>query len=394
MLDRKLIDKEFPFLKDVIFLNAALVIIPPKSVQRAYFGFTQEYIKNFADGVITKAWGIVEEARKNVAALIGAKASEIGFVKNTTEGVGILASGYPFTPGDNVIVVDQEHSANLFAWIPLQSKGVELRVVSSRDGKIFVDDFLKQIDGNTRVVAVSAVQFSTGTYVDLRRLGTICHERNIVLAVDGIQAVGRLAIDVKKLHIGYLSCGGHKGLLAVTGVGFVFCDESLVQKITPPYACYQSVRGYVKPPALTTDFSKIEWHEDSRRFESGNLNYAGIAAIGAGAKLLITLGIEEIERHIRELEEQLLEGIKDLPLRFRSPLEKEFRSGITCVYYPPEIEDRVNEILKRYRIYVTFRGGYIRFSINFYNTQEQIQKTIEAFREIAGVVEESERKDS
>ena len=386
MLDRDLIDREFPFLKDVIFLNAALVVIPPLSVQRAYAGFMQDYIANFAEGVIARGWEIVADARREVAALIGAAPAEIGFVKNTSEGVGILANGFPFSRGDNVVVIDQEHPANLFAWIALQARGVELRVVPSRDGKILEGDILARVDDRTRVVAVSAAQFTTGTRIDCSRLGPTCRARGALLAVDGIQAVGRLALDVKRLGIGYLSCGGNKGLLATTGAGFVFCDDAWVGKITPPYACYQSVRSYVKPPALTSDFSKLEWHDDSRRFEAGNLNYAGIAAIAAGAKLLNRLGIEAIQRHVLDMEDQLVEGIRGLPLDFRSPLEPEFRSGILCIYYPPELEDRVQQVLKRYRIYATFRGGYIRLCINFYNTGEQIQRTIVAFREIAGLV--------
>lgn len=386
MLDRDLIDREFPFLKEVVFLNAALVVIPPLCVQRAYFGFMQEYIANFAEGVIARGWEIVTDARREVATLIGAAPTEIGFVKNTSEGVGILANGFPFSPGDNVVVIDQEHPANLFAWIALQARGVELRVVPSRDGKILENDILARVDDRTRVVAVSAAQFTTGTRAGFGRLGPECRARGVLLAVDGIQAVGRLALDVKKLGIGYLSCGGNKGLLATTGAGFVFCDEAWVRRITPPYACYQSVHSYVKPPALTSNFSKLEWHDDSRRFEAGNLNYAGIAAIGTGAKLLNRLGIEAIQHHVLEMEELLIGGIRGLPLDFRSPLEPEFRSGILCVYYPPELEDSVQQILKRYRIYATFRGGYIRLCINFYNTREQIQQTIEAFREIAGVV--------
>jgi selenocysteine lyase/cysteine desulfurase len=86
------------------------------------------------------------------------------------------------------------------------------------------------------------------------------------------------------------------------------------------------------------------------------------------------------------MEDLLIEGIRTLPLDFRSPLQREFRSGILCVYYPPEMENHVQDVLKRHRIYATFRGGYIRVCINFYNTREQIQQTIEAFREIAALV--------
>lgn len=383
MLDRELIDREFPFLREVIFLNAALVSIPPVSVQEAYFGFTREYIAAFAEGVVARGWELAAEARREVATLLGAEAAEIGFVTNTSQGVGILAAGFPFAPGDNLIVVDQEHPANLFAWIALQARGVELRVVPSREGRILAEDILARIDPRTRVVAVSAVQFTTGTRVDLARLGEACRPRGVLLAVDGIQAVGRLALDVKQLGIGYLACGGNKGLLATLGAGVVYCDPAWVQKIIPPFACYQSVESYVKPPALTADFSRLAWHGDSRRFEAGNQNYAGIAALGAGARLLNRLGMAAIEGHILALQEELVQGIRDLPLEIRSPLEPEFRSGILCVYYPAALEAAVTAILARHRIYATFRGGYIRLCLNFYNTSEQIRTIALALQEIS-----------
>jgi len=211
----------------------------------------------------------------------------------------------------------------------------------------------------------------------------LCGEKNVILAVDGIQALGRLAINVKEFNVGYLSCGGHKGLLGTMGAGFVYCDEKIVRKVIPPYACYQGVKSHIKPLALTTDFSKIEWHIDSRRFESGNLNYAGIAAIGAGVRLVNTLGINNIETYILELEGNFIEGLKNLSLAFRSPIEREFRSGMPCIYYPLEIEDNVKRILRKHRIYVTIQRGYIRMSISFYNTKKHIEKTIEAFEEIS-----------
>ena len=192
MLDKKLIDKEFAHLRDVIFLNAASVVIPPKSVQAAYHGFMDEYVDRFGEGVVDRAWEIVEEARHEVAHLIGARPTEIGFVKNTSEGIGIIANGYPFTQGDNVVTVDQEHSSNLFAWIKLQEKGVKLRVVESRNGEIRLKDIFSRVTARTRAISLSAVQFTTGFYTDLATLGSFCERHGILLIVDGIQAVGRL----------------------------------------------------------------------------------------------------------------------------------------------------------------------------------------------------------
>ncbi|MHC1758057.1 MAG: aminotransferase class V-fold PLP-dependent enzyme [Negativicutes bacterium] len=385
MLDKKLIAKEFAHLQDVIFLNATSVVIPPKSVQAAYHGFMDEYVDHFGEGVVDRAWGIVGESRREVARLIGAKPTEIGFVKNTSEGIGIIANGFPFEQGDNVVTVDQEHSSNLFAWIKLQEKGVKLRIVASRDGEIRLKDIFSNVTSRTRAISLSAVQFTTGFYTDLATLGSFCERHGILLIVDGIQAVGHLHIDVKAMKINYLACGGNKGLLATLGAGFVFCDEDLVEQIIPPYASYQSVSNQVHPPAITQDFDGLAWHQDARRFESGNLNYAGIAAIGAGAALLNHLGIENIQQQVLKLDEYLTKGLEALPVDLRTPSQKKNHSGVLCVYYPSEQEQQVIAILKERKIFATMRGGYIRLGINFYNTKNQMDTVIKAFEEIGNL---------
>jgi len=386
MLDRKLINHEFSNIKGVIFLNVASVVIPPKCVQDAYFGFTKQYIKTFGKNVIPNAWDMIRSTRKNVAKLINAEPLEIAFVKNTTEGIGIIANGLPFKPGGNVIIVDQEHPANLYTWINLQKKGVQLRVIKSRNNDIFIEDIIDKIDENTKAITISAVQFSTGVYTDLVRLGNICKDNKIIFIVDGIQAIGRLNIDVKKMNINYLACGGHKGLLATPGAGFVYCDSAIVNDVTPVYACYQSVVNHVKPLTTRTDFSKIEWHDDARRLESGNLNYAGIAGINAGVRLINKLGIKEIEKNIIELEDVLVKRIKHLGFEFRTPYDKEKSSGILCIYYPQHLENELQNILDKYNIFITNRGGYIRLSIDFYNTKEQMIKVSEAFEELSKII--------
>ena len=385
MMDWDWIDEEFADIKDVVFFNVPFVVIPPKSVQEAYFGFTRDYIACCGDDATTKAWEIVREARADFAGLIGAGASDIAFVKNTAEGIGIFANGFPFHAGDNVVVVDQEHSSLLYAWIHLQRKGIELRVVSSRDGLFSADDIIKACDRKTRAIAVSAVQFSTGVYADLASLGEYCRQNNVRFVVDAIQSAGRLHIDVNRMGIDYLACGGNKGLLAVLGVGVVYCNPRITGQIEPTYAGYQSVVSHATPPAITEDFSRLTWHEDARRFEAGNLNYAGIAAIQAGVRVIQRVGTERIERHVRALEDQLRSGIECLPLHIQRIPNPKDRSGIVCVYYPAHAEGKVVSILQEHKIHATMRGGYIRMGLHLYNKPQHVEAAISAFRRIASL---------
>ncbi len=388
MLNTKLINEEFAFMGDNIFLNVSSVAMPPKRVQEAYSSFMQEYVQNFGEDVVPKAWGIVSDARPKVAKLINAaQPHEIGFVKNTCEGISIIANGYPMQAGDNVVVADQEHQSNLFPWINMrQQKGIELKVVKSVEGEIPLESMIAAIDDRTKILTISSIQFSTGFFADLKALGAECKKRGVVFVVDGIQALGRLKLDVQEMQIDYLAAGTNKGLLGSLGAGFVYCSDRIVKQIIPPYASYQSTVSHVTPPAITTNFEALEWYPHARRFESGNLSYNCILAISKGIDLILELGIEEIDRHIRQLEADLRSRIADLPLQVVQAKDPKNWGGMVCVYYPPHSEDEVIRILSAHKIYATMRGGYMRFGLGFYNTNEQMEVVEKALREVAALI--------
>jgi selenocysteine lyase/cysteine desulfurase len=384
MLNRDLIEEEYGFLDGEIFLNVSQVVVPPRRVQDAYRGFMDEYVRNFGDDVVQRGWAIVNEARPKLAALVNARGpDEIAFVKNTCEGMSILADGLPLEAGDEVLIADQEHQSTLFPWINQRRRGAVLRVTESADGEIPIERVLAGMNERTKVLAVSSAQFSTGFMSDLIALGAECRKRNILFAVDAIQTLGRIKLDVREAGIDWLAAGGCKGLLGTLGAGFVYCSNRIVRDIIPPYAAYQSTESHVAPPAITTNFETLEWHPNARRFESGNLNYNGILAISKGVDLLLELGMDNIDAHVRELEARLREKIHSLPLKIVEPRSSENWSGIVCVYYPPKSEKEAKAILAGRGIHATIRGGYIRFGINFYNTPEQMDVTADALAFIA-----------
>ncbi len=387
-MNRLLIDEEFNALRDVVFADVSHVVIPPKSVLEAYRSFTEGYVENFGENCVETAWSIVGDARKNVAQLLNAEESGIAFVKNTAEGMGIISNGYPFSTGDKIIVCDQEHPSNLFPWIHLKErKGIILDVVkSASDMDLSEEEYIRRIDDSTKAVVLSSTQFTTGVRIDLEKIGDECRKRGVLLIVDAIQGIGRHLLDVKKMNISWLACGSNKGLLSMLGCGFIYCDPTLIKKIIPPYAGYQSVENTAPPPAMIDDFDRIHWKDDAKRFEAGNLNYAGIAAINAGVKLLNTLGIADIEAHILDLEKNILKKLSHLDLNFRTPIHNiKHHSGIICMYYKQEYEEKVKTILCKYKIYATFRGGYIRLGLNFYNKAEHVDLIVKALEEIAAL---------
>lgn len=384
MLNLDLIQKEYGFMGDTVFLNVSQVVVPPKRVQDAYRKFMDDYVANFGMDIVPRAWDIVNNARPKLQKLINARdPHEIAFVKNTAEGISILANGIKYNEGDNIVISDQEHQSILFPWIAARERyGIELKVVKSIGKDVDVDGLIAAIDEHTRVVAVSSVQFSTGFRADLKKLGAACKEKGVIFCVDGIQALGRLKIDVQEMNIDWLAAGGNKGLLATLGAGFVYCSDRIVKDVIPCYAGYQSTVSHVSPPSITTEFDHLEWYPHARRFESGNLSYNCIEAISNGVDLVLELGIENIESHIKMLEKHLRSLISDLKLTVVQAKDENNWGGVVCVYYPPEKENEVVKILENHKIVGTMRGGYIRFGLNFYNTMEQMEIVSKALHEI------------
>ena len=305
MLDKKLIEKEYGFLGDSIFLNVSQVCMPPLRVQRAYGNFMDSYVKKLGEGVVDEAWDIVNGCRPKIQKLINAAYShEIGFVKNTAEGMGILAAGLNLERGDSIVIADQEHQSTLFPWINQhQLRGIKLNVVESRNHEVNEDDMIAAIDSNTKVLVISSAQFSTGYRAKLEKLGQVCKERGIIFAVDGIQTIGRFVMDVQKFNIDYLCAGSNKGLLGSLGCGFVYCSDRIVDKIGHVVGIDQT--GII-----------IEWLLLRQHERLGDISFfIDACKIEVSVKSVITSGTEH------------------KPMRVTAPVMETFRIGAVYFLY-------------------------------------------------------------
>ena len=208
--------KEFPITQEWVFLNHAAVA---PLCQRARDRICEWADDMAANGDVHEAkwWAEVESVRRTAADLIGAHYGEIALLKNTSEGLALVAEGFPWQQGDNVVIAEGEYPSNVYPWLHLRDKGVEVKTVPCREARIEIDDIASMIDERTRMLSISHVQFGTGFRSDLTALGTLCRERGIDFCVDAIQGLGVFPIDVKAMKIDYLAADGHKWLLAPEG---------------------------------------------------------------------------------------------------------------------------------------------------------------------------------
>ena len=147
----------------------------------------------------------IERVRDCAARFIGASAEEVAFVKNTTEGLGLVAEGFAWRDGDNVVSVAGEFPSNVYPWMNLASRGVTLRRVSSPAGLVAIDDLRAAVDDRTRMITVSYVGYADGFRNDLDALGELCREKGVLLCVDAIQGLGVLPLDVSKTPVDFLA---------------------------------------------------------------------------------------------------------------------------------------------------------------------------------------------
>jgi selenocysteine lyase/cysteine desulfurase len=374
LLNHKLIEAEYPFLGDIIYVDGCQMGLPPQRTQTLSQNFMEEYTRRILEDGDAGFGDSRKKVRALLAELIGGRPEEIVLTKNTTEGTAILATGYPLGPGDNVVTCDLEHASNLHPWLNASRKrGFELRIVKTKNGCAMAEDIISRMDRNTKVVTISVVQAGTGYYADLEKLSKACHERGAILVVDAIQAVGRLAIDVRKQGIDYLSCGGYKGLMAGFGVGFAWCAEELICRIDPVYAGAFSTNTFAVPPEVVADESAIVLRSDSARLESGTYNSFGISMMASSVSLLVELGIHEIDRHIRQLERQLRDLLKRSDFVLVTPEDPARQGGMVVAYYPKEHFEQVEAALASKNICLTHRPGYLRLVLSFHNTQAQVE---------------------
>ncbi len=367
-IDRGFIDTNFPSLKRMVYLNNASTGIPPRP--------TIEAMKTYLDNR-TEALGSFEETlstfkglRSKLARLLGGQASDYGFAPNTSEGLNALAHSIEYPSNSNIVICDLEFPANYVPWQNASRiYNAELRVVQSEAGGLKIDDFENMIDNNTRVVAVSMVQFGSGYRVDLPELAKIVHEHDALLAVDIIQAAGCLDIDLPAIGVDFAAAQAAKWLIGPIGAGFVFVSRRIIDDLKPRYMGWWGVED-------TEDFS---FHQrmpakDATKFDVGSP--AMVAYVGFDKSLDVLLQIPGKVREGAALEnaDYLRERLSEKGIDYYKFDDKNRSAIVSC---SPDHVDAVQKKLEKSNIHCSVRNGRLRISPHFYNTRAEIDKLLD-----------------
>ena len=233
---------EFPVMRRWAFFDHAAVAPLTLRAQHALADYAADLTEN--GDVNDRRWvERVEAVRVLFGRLLNADPLDLAFIKNTSEGIGIVAEGLPWQLGDNVVIAAEEYPANQYPWLNLGQRGVQVRAVPSRGSRLLLDDIAAAIDGRTRIVSLSFVEYASGFRNDLDALGQLCRERGVLFFVDAIQGLGTFPIDVRKTPIDFLSADGHKWLLGPEGAGIFYVRRELIDRLHPVGIGWNSVVG-------------------------------------------------------------------------------------------------------------------------------------------------------
>ncbi len=317
----------------------------------------------------------VSELRALAAGMLGAETEEIALVGNTTEGVNLVAEGFPWEPGDNVVTLEDEFPTNQYPWLNLADRGVETRRVAAGPGDP-IDRLVAACNRRTRIVTVSWVGFLTGRRIDVDRLVRLVHDRGALVFLDAIQGLGVLPLDVRRTPVDFLAADGHKWMLGPEGAGLFYLRREHLERLRPLGVGWNSV-------VHAHDFSRIEchWKPSAARYEGGSQNMAGMIALAASLELLSRFGPEAIGRRIAELTDLACRRLLAEGAVLRSPREPAAKSGIVSFELPGRDAEEVRRRCLQSRVVLSCRGGRLRISPHAYNTAEDVDRLIAALGE-------------
>lgn len=366
------LQKEFPLLESICYLNHAAVSPWPKRAVTAIANFAHENAsqgsKHYLQWVDTEA-----TLRNQLKQLINAKSTnEIALLKNTSEALSVVAFGLSWQTGDNIVSLKGEFPSNRVVWQALAEKGVELRLAEI-DNDHPEDDLLALVDEHTRLITVSSVQYSNGFQLKLAKIGKFCRENNILFCVDAIQSIGALQFDVQDIQADFVMADGHKWMTGPEGIALFYCREELFEMLKLHQYGWHMTDAF-------TNFDSDDWQpaNTARRFECGSPNMLGIHALSASLSLLLEYGMDNVQTRVLENTRYLFDCINTQnQLELLTDSSEDRYSGIVTFKHRTMGNDRLFALLTENDVMCAQRGGGIRFSPHFYTTKEKIQHAVD-----------------
>tara|TARA_B100000579_G_scaffold209120_1_gene170793 strand:- start:2303 stop:3505 length:1203 start_codon:yes stop_codon:yes gene_type:complete len=393
-----MIKEEFPILskkvnnKSLIYLDNASTTQKPRTVIETiqnYYESTNSNIHRGVHHLSQKATEEYEKSRETIQHFIGAKSSkEIIFVRGATEAVNLVANSYVkplLSEGDNIIISQMEHHANIVPWqIIAKEKKIKIRVVPiNNNGELIIDEIDKLIDEKTKFISLNHVSNSLGTINPIRKLIQKAHQNDIRIMIDGAQAVQHMKVNVAELDVDFYCFSGHK-MYGPTGIGILYGKKEILDEMEP----YQGGGDMIK----SVTFEKTIYNDVPHIFEAGTPNIVGAIGLGKAVEFIENITIEKIEKHELNLlnyATDKIKKIKGIQIIGNSKVKASVISFVMEGIHPHDIGTIMDNlgiairaghhctqpIMDFYEIPATARASFA-----IYNTKEDVDKLIDGIQ--------------
>ncbi len=373
VLDEAARREHFPVCKNSVFLAHAGVNVLPRVVADAVIEYTRrscEQHQEFGDVMRD-----INDTRRIAGEFIGAQPDEIALLGPTSLGLSLFANGLPWREGDEILCYADDYPANVYPWMELARRGVVVRRLEpERPGEITPELVAASITPRTRLAALASCNFLTGCRIDVDAIGKILHERGVLFSLDAIQTLGAQPLSVG--HVDFLSADAHKWMLGPLAIGIVFVKKEHFDLLRPTLLGAWNVRSpnFIAQP-------DIRFFDTAQRYEPGVLNVAGIYGMKAALEMLMAVGIEKVSGRILGLKKHLVDALEALGFEFIAPTSGPNTSGITTFSHPSAKMSDLFRRLEENQIIASLRFDrenrqYLRLSPHFYNTIEELDRTI------------------
>jgi cysteine desulfurase/selenocysteine lyase len=398
--------KDFPIFErkvrggsSLIYLDSGATSQKPNSVIEAESNFYRTVnaaVHRGAHLLAEEASEAYESAREKVAAFIGAISNEVIFTKSATESLNIIAYSFGnpdsrinIKAGDQIVVTEMEHHANLIPWQQLAKRtGAELRWLSvTADGRIDLTNLDQVITKKTKIVAITHQSNVLGSILPVETIVKASHAVGALVVLDACQSAPHFALDVKKLDIDFLAFSGHK-TLGPTGIGVLWGKFDLLEKLEP------SLFGGSMVDSVTME--SATWAATPRKFEAGVPNMAQAVGLSAAIDYLNQIGMHNIAQHEQDLTSYLLKGIISISgVKVIGPVDMKDRGGVVSFTVDGVHPHDVGQVLDQYGIAVRTGHhcawplmrklnlvGTTRASLYLYNSKSDVDSLLESIEKV------------
>jgi selenocysteine lyase/cysteine desulfurase len=365
---------EFPVTQKKIFLgHAAVCALPRRVAQAMNEGVNEGTLGDQEEFVLHR----IADARAAGARLLRCQPEEVSLVGPTSLGLSFVAAGLDFRRGDNILIYHDDYPSNVYPWMALAAKGVQVRLLNIRSlGAIRPVDVMGQVDENTRLVALASSHFISGHRLEHEAIGAFLRECGVLFCLDAIQTLGAFPTPVD--HVDFLAADAHKWLLGPCGAGVFYVKHDLQAKLNPPVYGWHNVRN---PNFIAQE--KIEYRGGAAKFEAGTQNLVGLIGLLAAMELALEIGVDQIAAELARKRAWFVPALQAKGYSVLNPEPKpDGASGITSAFLPGQDLAPLQKKLAEAGVIVSLRvnrkgQNYLRFSPHYYNTDIELHRVLE-----------------